>query len=135
MISIDIASTAIASTGSPELSDGRCHATPPKMARVGHPVGDGVEEGAAGTGLAAVPGDRTVEDVGKAGEDEADDAEEQVAVRDQQPGADGDDEADDRQAVGGDTRAVQAPTDRVETPLDLGAPASVEHAWAGPFTR
>ena len=51
----------------------------------------------------------------------------QVAVGDQQRGADGEDEPDDGQAVGGDPGSVQALADGLESSLDRRAPASVEH--------
>ena len=59
---------------------------------------------------------------------DAEHAEQQVAVGDQQRGADGEDETDDGQAVGGDAGPVQALADGLEPSLDRRAPASVEHA-------
>ena len=59
---------------------------------------------------------------------DAEDPEQEVAVGDQQRGADGEDEPDDGQAVGGDPGPVQALADGLESPLDCRAPASVEHA-------
>ena len=63
---------------------------------VGDPVADGVEEGAAGAGPAAVAGDGAVEDVGHAGEDQADHAEHEVPVGDRERSDDG--EARDRRS-------------------------------------
>ena len=98
---------------------------------VGDAVAHGVEERAAWAGPAALAGDRPVEDVGEAGEDEADHAEHEVAVRDRERRADGEGEADDREAVSRDADTVQAPTDGFEPSLDIGAPATVEHcAWS-----
>ena len=42
-------------------------------------------------------------------------------------GADGEDQPDDGQAVGGDAGPVQALADGFESSLDRRAPASVEH--------
>ena len=99
-----------------------------KRARVGDAVAHRVEERAPRTGPTALAGDRTVEDVGQAGEDHAEHAEHEVAVGDQERGADREGEPDDREAVGGDPGAVQALADGLEPSLDCRAPASVEHA-------
>ena len=54
----------------------------------------------------------------------------EVAVRDQQRGADGGDETEDRERIGRDPEPVQRPADGLEALLGLGAPASVEHPGA-----
>ena len=59
---------------------------------------------------------------------DAEHAEQQVTVGDQQRGADGEDETDDGEAVGGDPGSVQALADGFESSLDCRSPASVEHA-------
>ena len=96
--------------------------------RVGHAVGDGVEERAARAGLAAPAGDRAVEQVADAGDDHADDRPREVARPDEDRGRDRGEQAEDGQRVGRDTDAAQAPAERAEAPLDAVPPASVEHA-------
>src|SRR5436305_747233 len=97
-----------------------CSCSRPRMAMpqrgrgVGDTVADRVEERAARPGPPALTRDRPVEDVGETGEDQADHAEEEVAVGDRERSADGEGETDDREAVSRDADTVQASTDRFE---------------------
>jgi hypothetical protein len=93
-------------------------------------VGDRVEERAARTGAAAVARDGAVEDVRDAGREQADETPDQVAVRDEDRGADRAREPDGRQPVGRHARPDERATDGLERPFDLRAPADVEHRVA-----
>ena len=99
--------------------------------RVGEPVGHRVEERAPLGRQARCLGDRSVERVGYAREDQQQEPEAKVS------GADGDGcsachrDADDRDDIGGDTGVAQTLTDRGQAPLDRRPPVAVEHSSKG----
>lgn len=106
---------------------------PTEQGSVGNSVTHRVEERAPVSRRAAVTRDRTIEDVGQATQDDAEDRKKEVAVRDQPSRRERGDETEDRQAVGRDARGVQRSSDRRKTFFSLGAPASVEHEGRRPF--
>ena len=110
-------------------SSARCHATPPRITASATRSAHGVEERAAVAGGAALARHRAVEHVGQPAEHEPEHREHEVAVGDQDRGADRRGEPERAVSASAETpEPVQRPADRLEALLGLGPPASVEHA-------
>ena len=133
-MSIESARTASTSTGRRGLLVRQVPGDTEEDRGVGDPVAHRVEERAAGPGPAAGAGDRAVEDVGQAGEDHAEHAEQQVPVGDRERGGDREAEPDDGEAVGGDARRGAGPGRRARA-LARPLRASVRRAWNSPRDR
>ena len=103
--------------------------TPPSRGERSDPVGDRVEEGAP-LARARRLGHRTVEQVGQAPRITSSETEEQAARADRDGGTDGQDQPDEGEVVGGESRCGEAGRP-ASPPLDRCAEAAVEHRRPG----